>query len=196
MERKFLYVLVLVGLMIGYFVFLNRDKDDLEQLETTDNSYLTDTAGWLKFIDESGDYSILYPANWELEDNSFRNEMIRADISQDYHTGVQIRKINTRNSDLKDFAESYISNFMDEMQDYWRGEIREVNRTFTYMGENYGCRSEIVMTKANGEEWLFLEYIWLREGYALAFQCGTKLDKRSDQVPQLDQIAASLEFLN
>jgi hypothetical protein len=32
MERKFFYILVLVGLVIGYLVFLNRDKDDLEQL--------------------------------------------------------------------------------------------------------------------------------------------------------------------
>ena len=142
MERKFLYVLVLVGLLIGFFVFLYRDKADFDQYEATDNSHSTDTADWLKFIDESGDYSVLYPANWELEDHSYKNEMIRADLSQNGHTGVQIRIINARNDELENFAEVYLSNFMEEMIDYWQGEIREVDRSFTYMGDNYGCRSE------------------------------------------------------
>lgn len=195
MERKFLLILVLVGVLVTFFIVLNRDKDDFEEYEEADNSYLTESAGWLKFIDESGEYSVFYPDNWELEDHSYKNEMIRADISREGHTGVQIRMINTRETELAIFSDSYINNFIQEMRDYWQGEIEELSRTYTHLGDNYCCRSEISMTKGNGEKWVFLEYIWLNKGYALAFQCGTKLEKRSEKVPQLDQIASSLSFL-
>ena len=72
-------------------------------MKQLDNSYFTDSEGWMKFVDESGEYSVFYPANWELEDHSYKNEMIRADISQEGHTGVQIRMIDTSESDTFSF---------------------------------------------------------------------------------------------
>ncbi len=195
MKRKFLYVFIIVAITMVFLVLMSSKNKDLEHYEEQDNSYLSDSERWLKFIDESGEYSLLYPADWELEDRSFRDEMIRADISKNGHSGVQIRMMNASTSDLANFSESYIADFMEEMQGYWQGEIREIDRSYASIGVNYGCRSEISMKKGNGEEWLFLEYIWLHNDYALAFQCGTKLEKRSEQVPQIDQIAASLIFL-
>jgi hypothetical protein len=196
MKRKFLLIFVIVGFLLT-FIFLeySRNREDLDFYSEEDNIYLTDNDDWLQFIDESGEYSLLYPANWQLEDHSYKNELIRADVSKEGHTGLQIRMLKTQQDDIRDFSEIYLDQFRSDMLNYWEGVLKETERTFKNIGRNYGCRSTIIMEKGNGEDWLFLEFIWLRDDYALVFQCGTKLEMRPDQESLLNQIAASLEFL-
>jgi len=196
MRRNILSILLfLVLILIIWNKCTGGPVDDQSNIGLEDNVYATGNDNWLRFQDENGDYALLYPSDWELEDNSYKNEMIRADISREAHTGLQIRIIKTTSNDLEKFTGSYIDQFMNEMKSHWKGEISQLERNYLNIGENYGCRSSIIFERDDDENWLFLEYIWLRSNYALVFQCGTKLELRSEKEPVLDQIAASLEFI-
>ncbi|MFC1887617.1 PsbP-related protein [Candidatus Cloacimonadota bacterium] len=196
MKRNILMILLMLVLILVVWNHCSKSgEEDFDYFKEQDSDHLTENENWLRFQDESGDYSLQYPSNWELEDNSYKNEMIRADISREGHTGLQIRMIQTRNTNSEEFADSYIEQFKKEMLSYWKGSLDETERKFIEIGTYYGCRSEMIMHKGNGESWLFLHYVWLRDDYALVFQCGTKEELRSEQEPVLDQIAASLQFL-
>jgi len=196
MKRNILLIIFILVLIYLIWKQFSTDQYGYNEPEEHDNVYLTEDDSWLKFIDESGDFSVHYPADWELEDHSYKEEMIRADISREAHTGVQIRMISTSNLDLQDFAPPYIDQFMEEMKAHWKGNIYENQRDFLYIGSNYGCKSTILFDREDGEKWLFIEYIWLRSNYVLIFQAGTRQEFQADKEPVLDQIAASLKFLN
>jgi len=196
MRRNILLVTFFLILILVVWNNCKKDPADYpDQVGIEDNVYITENDNWLRFQDEDGYYSVQYPFDWELEDHSFKNEMIRADISREAHTGIQIRIIRKSSTDLVEFTESYINQFMNEMESHWKGSIEEIERSFKYIDGNYGCKSSIIFEREDGENWLFIEYIWLRNSYTLVFQCGTKLELRSVKEPILDKIAASLEFL-
>ncbi|KQC02970.1 MAG: hypothetical protein APR54_02540 [Candidatus Cloacimonas sp. SDB] len=196
MKRNIL--LILLAIVFILVIWSRKEQNNEFQAEEffdTDNLHQTADENWLRFQDESGLYAVNFPSNWQLEDSSYKNEMIRADIFHYNNTGLQIRMLSTSKDDLMDFCAFYIPQYMDEMESRWKGDIRELDREFKYIGKNYGCKSTIEFNRADGENWLLIEYIWLRKGNILVFQAGTEREEHLAQESVLDQIAASLEFL-
>ncbi len=163
----------------------------LEEAEQSSN-----VVNLLVFQDKAENYLIRYPHDWNLKDNTSAGHMIRADITKDKNTGLQIRIHGAVSADFDRYVDSYVEQFVEDMKEHWKGSIRETGRRFEEIGANSGCLVTIVFERKDGTNWFFKQYLWPRKDEVHILQCGTPLESQIENEPILDRIAATFEFLD
>jgi len=148
------------------------------------------------FRDTAEDYLIRYPRDWILKDNTSMGHMIRADITKDKNTGLQIRVHKTVSSDFHRYVDLYVMQFIEDMKEHWKGSLRETGRRFEEIGTSSGCLVTMEFERGDGTKWFFKQYLWPRKDDVYILQCGTPLESRLENEPMLDRIAATFEFLD
>jgi len=146
-------------------------------------------------VDDWGGYEVAVPEGWRLKDHTHTKNWIRADLVRSKTCGLQIRVYRDNAKPFDAFVDDFAETFIEEMEGHWGGEIREESRRFGAIGIHDGCRMALVHTRRDGQEWLFLEYLWPREDRVVLFQCGTLLEDRYSDEPSLDNLAATFRFL-
>ncbi len=151
------------------------------------------------FTDERGGYSLRYPLEWTLRDHSSRDDMIRADLLGPDNSGLQIRILDFEPRDFNRFVDQYLRRFMDEMSSHHGGGIQELDRVFGALGQEDSCVAHIQLHRADGQQWLLLEYLWSMQGNmknkVLVFQGGTPAERAESLEPEILSIARSLRLL-
>lgn len=194
MKRYFPLILIIV--MVITVIQQRKKKTDFTKdnlQEYSENTELEEQ-GDLFFQDLTGGYTLTYPSDWKLQDSSYKDEFIRADLYKGNDIGLQIRLYNLNNQILDDFITDYVKQFQEDMKKRWNGEMEILNRR-TIAGKNGEFRQiEINFTKNDGERWTFIEYVWQLDDKILVFQSGYLTEKVIEGKSKLDKIANSLKF--
>ena len=177
-------------LLFVIFVVACRAK---QEKKTTFANKPTQTDEKILFTDNYAGYSLLFPNYWKIDDHSNSKNMIRADIYKDNLVGFQIRMYKAKNFRL--FTDSYISQFLTDMQNHWKGTIKEEKREFYGKLNHESCKAWIYAEKQNGENWFFKEYLFQNNDKIIAFQSGIYLSYKDTYETELDKIAESFKFI-
>jgi len=153
-------------------------------------------ADFIVFQDDAENYLIRYPHDWSLEDSTSGGHMIRADITKDQSTGLQIRIHRAVSSDVHRYVASHVEQFLEDMKAHWKGSIHETGRHYGEIGTNSGCRVTMVFERSDGTNWFFKQYLWPRGDEVVLLQCGTPLESQLENEPILDRISATFEFVD
>ena len=149
--------------------------------------------GLRTFRDRAVGHAFDFPAAWKLTDHTRGAGHIRADVNHG-ETGLQVRVLDRGKRTFRSFVDWYVDQFVDDMVGYWRGDMREERRTFDRDGETQSCPVSLSFDRADGQRWLFKQYLWTRGGRVVVFQAGTPWAKRAEGQLALDAIAASFSF--
>lgn len=201
--RGILIVLVVLAALYNFF-YLSRQKNRQSQ-ETPPAASSTETKKaeepikevkeWKIFRDDTEHIQLHYPSHWGINDYSGKNQLIRADLSDGSRAGLQVRVQNDVQTDLENFAQSYLEQFMTDMKKHWKGDIGVIDRGFEQIGKHRGFRALLVQTRPDGQKWFLKEFIWKQDGKVVIFQAGARSGMIHIYEPLFDKIAGSFTFL-
>ena len=192
MRPRLLVLILLAGLAAAGVVWWARERGPWRSPGTPARPA---EGGWATFVDRGGGYRIQYPASWTLRDRSAGGQLIRADLRGGRDLGIQVRVHRGVGTGFEAFVGWYVARFRADMQGHWGGEIAETARRHGAIGRHRGCQVGLVLTRGDGQQWFFKEYLWPHGDRVVALQCGTRLAQRGRDEPLLDSIAATLELV-
>jgi len=188
-------LLIILIIIIGFLLFnkcsSGKQRENVEFVSEVEVAPLE----WKIFKDRTGRYEVSYPKGWTLVSKSNENGMIRADISKGNEAGLQIRKYNISNKSSDDFVKVYLENFVQEMERHWSGKFTQLSFDKRDLKESRYYRVEYSFLRGDGQKWFFIEYVWVKEETAIAFQCGIEDRLVEKYRSEFDLIADSFKFV-
>ncbi len=196
MFRKRLLILLFIVIIITLIISkCNEPKSEYRNLET-DSANEVVPADWKIFKDKFGGYLLRYPKDWKLESKTAEKKMIRADIFAGDKAGLQIRMFNIAKQNPDVFLQNYLIQFINEMESHWSGSFTKLSEDKRDISDGHYFRVEYQFERGDGEKWFFIEYVWIKEDLAIAFQSGIDYDYMETYRLEFDLIADSFRFLD
>jgi hypothetical protein len=201
--RIVLIVVVVVAAVLN-FIYLSR-KEDQQLIEPpiepdttivkTKPVKVKPVKEWIWFIDKKEKYRFRFPGNWQFNDYSTGDRLIRADINDGELAGLQVRVQTNVKQDFNAFVEAYLNQFMDDMASHWKGPIDVIDQKFERIGKHEGFRAALVLKRQDGQKWFLKEFLWKRGEKVVIFQAGALSGWVHIYEPLFDKIAGSFSFL-
>lgn len=197
-------ILVVVAVHFVYVMYIQEEEtpqatpDSVQKEKKIKLPQPAIASEWLEFIDQQKKYRIRYPDSWQMNDHTTRTTgsgLIRADFSDGELAGFQVRVQSGVTQDLETFADTYITQFMQDMQDRWKGEIGEIDRAFEKMGRHEGFRAALMHKRPDGKKWFLKQFLWKRGDEVYIFQCGALSGYIHIYEPMFDKVAGSFTLL-
>jgi len=187
MNRLIIFLIVVLIILSGVFILSKKKRDYV-----VDDNYSDENIVTSYFKDESGKYALHYPADWALEDHSFKNELIRADLFLAEITGIQIRIMDYDGRDQDRYIRGYLNNFEQDMEEHWQGKATNVEKNSNVFSKTNCWKLSLDFISGQDQEWYFIHYLWFRDSDVLVFQSGImqKYQQLYEQV--IDEIARSV----
>lgn len=189
-------LLIILIIVIGFLLF-----NKFSSGKSTENVEFVSAAevapvDWKSFKDGTGGYEVSYPKGWLLVSKSNENGMIRADISKGNEAGLQIRKYSIGQQNSDEFVQSYLATFVEEMENHWSGKFTQLSFDKRDLRESSYYRVEYIFLRGDGLKWFFIEYVWVQDEKAIAFQCGIEERLVEKYRGEFDLIADSFRFVD
>ena len=190
---KYYLILITIILVIFFvvFAFLKNNSDDLVLAEFSGEQEFEIKT----FEDQTAGYGIVYPGNWSLEDHTFKNELIRADLYYSEEAGIQIRLENRENYSEKEYAQAYLNQYIKDMRSHWPGDIWLESSEQKVLGCCEAYVYNIIHKRENSGRWLLRNYLWFKEDRAVIFQGGMISAKENEFKEEFDLIVNSFRFI-
>lgn len=189
-----MYFIIILIIILCTVVILRLKQQQIDEFREWKDAQPVENTGKRTYTDDGGSYLIEYPADWDVEDHSFKNEMIRADINRDEIVGFQIRLLENPGIPEQDYTGRYLTTFAEEMRTHWQGRV-EIISAMKNIGEGFHhWQGSLSLIRADDSKWFLKEYIWFNNDRILVFQSGTPWKYRELYEPILDEVAASVEF--
>ena len=193
-KTLFIVFIIILTIMITKLIWNNKTDFDPEEFNNEDETTEIFYKGWKTFTDAEGGYNLKYPPGWMLEEGA-GNDMIRADINKNTYVGLQIRMLENSYLDFEEFCEPYLVKFKNDMITHRNGSMKQVAFNSSFSSEVSYSRTAFEFSRANGERWYLIEYLWQKDDKIICFECGIMYDKQVEFEPILDSIADSFEFI-
>ncbi len=150
---------------------------------------------WAVFKDKNEDFQLKYPAHWQIEDHSDKDQLVRADISKDKTAGVQVRVQKNMKQEFKAFTASYLDHFTDDMTGHWKGTTTLISSKFEKIGTHHGFSAALVLKRGDGQKWFLKQFLWNKGDKVYILQSGAEYNKVHIYEPLFDKIAGSFKLL-
>jgi len=189
-------LLVIIIIVIGFLLFNKfSSANSSKEVEFVSEAEVTPQQ-WKTFKDRAGGYLVSYPKGWLLVSKSGENGMIRADISKGNEAGLQIRKYTLGKQSRDEFVHDYLDTFVSEMENHWSGQFTQLSYDKRDLNESSYYRVEYSFLRGDGQKWFFIEYVWIQDETAIAFQCGIEERLVEKYRGEFDLIADSFRFVD
>ena len=145
--------------------------------------------------DTKNGYRLHYPSDWTVQQSPDSEDLVKANISKDDETGLQVRVYTDITSNLNTFLEGYVPDFDHKMRQQWGGEMIILEQRYTTFDQQRGFIISFDFKREDGARYFFKQYLISRDNKVYVIQCGTPFDLRSINETLFDSIAESFELL-
>ena len=145
--------------------------------------------------DTKNGYRLHYPSTWTIQQYPDSEDLVKADITKDDETGLQMRVYVNTESGLTSFLEQYVPDFDTQMRRRWGGEMTVIEQRYATFDLQRGFIISFDFIREDGTRYFFKHYLVGRDNRVYVIQCGTPFEVRSANESVFDSIVESLDFI-